>query len=332
MLYPALSSDAATGSPVGYTPHDSWRLGVATIEDPDGLFSVIHQLSVPQLCTQLTCVVGVAVTGCCGLPDGSDRTLMLKVMVQAQQLLARKEALVRHLKSMNLEAARMVRRSVACVCAPRELRVPTYCCCCCCCLLTLAGAMAQDGKYSDSFRRGCTWVLMCLDSTNRALDPVLQTMRKLRSMQGNTSGPGTYHTRACVCTCAATQGITSSHCCLDFGFHQHSLCSGGVGEAAGLAIAVHRAGSGDGSQASKASTARHPSGGCCCCRCHCIGIIRISIKQQCDSGCWGWRGCWCWRRRFRHQVPPHTITLACDGEGSPDLGTVVCVVCLYVHH
>lgn len=61
------------------------------------------------------CVVGVAVTGCCGLPDGSDRTLMLKVMVQAQQLLARKEALVRHLKSMNLEAARMVRRCVACV-------------------------------------------------------------------------------------------------------------------------------------------------------------------------------------------------------------------------
>mgnify|MGYP006902777109 CR=1 FL=1 len=50
--------------------------------------------------------------------------------------------------------------------------------------------LSQGGGYSESFRRGYTWLLMCLEATNRALDPVLQSMRRLRNLQGVATGLG----------------------------------------------------------------------------------------------------------------------------------------------
>lgn len=53
----------------------------------------------------------------------------------------------------------------------------------------MLGVVLQYGSYSGSFRRGYTWLLMCLEATNRALDPVLQSMRRLRNVQGVATGP-----------------------------------------------------------------------------------------------------------------------------------------------
>ena len=53
----------------------------------------------------------------------------------------------------------------------------------------MLGVFLQYGSYSGSFRRGYTWLLMCLEATNRALDPVLQSMRRLRNVQGVATGP-----------------------------------------------------------------------------------------------------------------------------------------------
>lgn len=132
LLYPALASHSTSGSPVGFTPHDSWRLDLADVEVEEA--------------------APVAAEG--GAQAASmARTNQLRIMGQVQQLLDRKEALLQHLKTMNVEARGM------------------------------------NGVYSDSFRRGYTWLLMCLEATNRALDPVLQSMRRLRNLQGVSSGP-----------------------------------------------------------------------------------------------------------------------------------------------
>lgn len=187
LLYPALSvSEAVPGAPkmgVTHKPHapdDVWVLGEGGVYPAElaemaqrGLLGGastlpnVHPATAAAVAAAADAGNAGAAVGGAGMGgaghDGADsgglfagltsataqselQMARLRSMALVQQLLDRKATLLETLRDANDDGSRM------------------------------------RGAYSDSFRSGCTWVLMSLHTTNRELDAALRRMRRIQSL------------------------------------------------------------------------------------------------------------------------------------------------------